>query len=108
MHHISPQGELKEPLPDQNTFQIAETRIPRFGGRHRFGAFMFCCMASTVLVTASNLTSPKSISDSISWKIGPQTGISRLPCANGPDFWKAITASSSLSYDLKTVFSLVR
>ena len=45
----------------------------------------FCCIASTVLVTASSLTSPKSISESTSWKIGPQTGISLLPWAGGPD-----------------------
>ena len=45
----------------------------------------FSCIDSMVLVTASNLTSPKSMSDSTSWKIGPQTGISRLPCASGPE-----------------------
>jgi len=32
----------------------------------------------------SNLTSPKSTSDSTSWKMGPQIGISRSPCAGGP------------------------
>lgn len=50
----------------------------------RSQAAYFCCIDSMVLVTESNLTSPKSISDSTSWKIGPQTGISRLPCASGP------------------------
>src|ERR1700693_1496593 len=33
------------------------------------------------LVMASNLTSPQSWSDSTSWKIGPQIGISRSPWA---------------------------
>src|ERR1035441_9443981 len=36
------------------------------------------------LVIASNLTSPQSWSDSTSWKIGPQIGISRSPWESNP------------------------
>src|SRR5580658_2761796 len=41
----------------------------------------FCCMDSKYFVIFSSRTLPKSRSNSISWKIGPQIGIVFEPCA---------------------------
>lgn len=65
----------------------------------------FCCIASIVLVTASTRSSPRSMSDSPSWKIGPQTGISLLPCAEGPFCFPSIDIFHLLKGKSSTVLA---